>query len=292
MHSLSDAKRLLQEILTQWPNDGFALVHYGFVLKNLDQNLNLAVEYLRRGIDSQSPGTQDGRFYFNLGDSLQRIGRIKEAREIYKRGAKLKLFPSEYQRSLYNVESLRAQPLWSKKETGYEKFFNRIEQNWQVIRDEGLSALNARGTFENESENLRDSGDWKQFELFARGQRRTKNCLKTPVTCGIIEMFPSARFCNRGQVKFSVMHAGTHVWPHCGPTNCRLRAHLGLKVPPGTLLRVGEYNKTWEEGKFLIFDDSFEHEVWHNGTGLRLVLIVDIWHPDLTEQQRQSLSPI
>lgn len=42
----------------------------------------------------------------------------------------------------------------------------------------------------------------------------------------------------------------------------------------------------------LIFDDSFEHEVWHNGTGVRLVLIVDIWHPDLTEQERKTLSPI
>lgn len=282
----------MQEILARWPDDGFALVHYGFVLKNLDQNLKLAVEYLRRGIDSQAPGTQDGRFYFNLGEGLQRLGRTKEAREIFKRGAALKLFPSEYQRSLYNVDSLRAQPFWSKKETGHEKTLNQLEKNWQIIRDEGLSVLNAKGTFENEVENLRDSGDWKQFELFVRGHRVTKNCIKTPVTCGIMETFPAARFCKRGQVKFSVMQPGTHVWPHCGPTNCRIRAHLGLKVPSGTLLRVAENNKTWEEGKFLIFDDSFEHEVWHNGASLRLVLIIDIWHPDLTEQQRQSLSPI
>lgn len=50
--------------------------------------------------------------------------------------------------------------------------------------------------------------------------------------------------------------------------------------------------RSWQEGKFLIFDDSFEHEVWHEGEGLRLVLIVDFWHPDLTEQQRLSLGPI
>ncbi|XP_055838514.1 aspartyl/asparaginyl beta-hydroxylase isoform X3 [Episyrphus balteatus] len=292
VNRLSEAKHVLEDILARWPNDGFAMVHYGFVLKMLNQNLHLAVEYLRRGIDSQSQGTQDGRFYFNLGDSLQRLGRLEEAREIYRRGAALKLFLSEYQRSLYNVDTLKAQPFWSKRETGYEEFLNRIEENWKVIRDEGLKALNAKGTFQNEAENLRDSGNWQQFELFARGQRRLQNCLAAPVTCGIIEMFPAARFCKRGQVKFSVMHPGTHVWPHCGPTNCRLRAHLGLKVPSGTLLRVGENNRTWEEGKFLIFDDSFEHEVWHNGTSPRLVLIVDIWHPDLTKEQRQSLSPI
>ena len=38
----------------------------------------------------------------------------------------------------------------------------------------------------------------------------------------------------------------------------------------------------WEEGKVIAFDDSFEHEVWHNGTELRLILIVDLPHPDLT----------
>jgi aspartate beta-hydroxylase len=50
--------------------------------------------------------------------------------------------------------------------------------------------------------------------------------------------------------------------------------------------------RTWEEGKFIIFDDSFEHEVWHDGTELRLVLIVDIWHPEITASERATLSPI
>lgn len=50
--------------------------------------------------------------------------------------------------------------------------------------------------------------------------------------------------------------------------------------------------RTWEEGKILIFDDSFEHEVWHNGTSVRVVFIVDVWHPDLTEEERSQLVPI
>ena len=40
------------------------------------------------------------------------------------------------------------------------------------------------------------------------------------------------------QIKYSVMHPGIHVWPHCGPTNCRIRAHLGLVVPEGPKIRV------------------------------------------------------
>lgn len=209
-----------------------------------------------------------------------------------KKGADIKLFPSKYQRSLYNVDHLLAKPFWTKKETTYGKYFDIIEQNFEQIRQEGLSAMNEKGFFVDEAESLKDVGDWKQFELFARGLRNSKNCQKAPFTCKIIESFPAARNCKRGQVKFSVMHPGTHVWPHCGPTNCRLRAHLGLQVPPNTIIRVADKKRSWEEGELLIFDDSFEHEVWHNGTSLRLVLIIDVWHPDLSQQERDQLSRI
>ena len=72
------------------------------------------------------------------------------------------------------------------------------------------------------------------------GRKITANCLRAPFTCKLISEFPAARDCRRGQAKFSVMQAGTHVWPHCGPTNCRLRSHLGLVVPHGTFIRVAE----------------------------------------------------
>jgi aspartate beta-hydroxylase len=42
----------------------------------------------------------------------------------------------------------------------------------------------------------------------------------------------------------------------------------------------------------LIFDDSFEHEVWQEAASYRLILIVDVWHPALSAHQRQTLSPI
>lgn len=94
------------------------------------------------------------------------------------------------------------------------------------------------------------------------------------------------------------MDAGTHVHAHSGPTNCRLRAHLGLKVPSDptglSTLRVADQQLTWEEGKLLVFDDSFDHEVWYDNPQRepRIVLIMDLWHPELTKAQRQSLSPI
>lgn len=289
---LAEAKSVLHETLMRWIDDGFALVHYGFVLKNHDKNMEHAVQYLREGIETGHEGTQDGRFYFHLGDALQRLGRQEEALNVYREGAEKKLFLSMYQRSLYNVDSLKSRPFWTVEQTTFSSQLELIRSQWTAIRDEGLKLLNSAGNFKDEAENLRDTGDWKQFELFFRGQRIERNCAKASLTCRLVEQFTAARLCKRGQVKFSVMHPGTHVWPHCGPTNCRIRAHLGLKVPSGTSIRVADETRSWENGKWLIFDDSFEHEVWHNGTSTRLVLIVDFWHPDLTESQRKSLSPI
>lgn len=231
---------MLHNTLLRWRNDGFALAHYGFVLKTLDNDLNGAVQFLSEGIESQDIGTQDGRFFFALGDSLQRLGRVSEARQVYKHGTKLKLFRSEYQRSLYNIDRLKSQPFWSKEETHVAAQLDALANNWRLVRDEGLAVLGEDGYFIDESENLRDKGYWKQFDLFSRGQRVNRHCEKTPFTCKLIEAFAAARHCTRGQVKFSVMHPGTHVWPHCGPTNCRLRAHLGLHVPSNTFLRVAE----------------------------------------------------
>lgn len=152
---------------------------------------------------------------------------------------------------------------------------------------------------------------------------RKAECAKAPFTCDLISHFAPAAGCKRGQVKFSVVEPNTHIWPHCGPTNCRLRAHLGLVVPDGGVSirvagevrfvfeRVGRHARaramgnccvkmgimdvvyrTWKEGEVMVFDDSFEHEVWHNGTSLRLVLIVDVWHPELRIEERETLVAI
>ncbi|KAK6619573.1 hypothetical protein RUM43_012330 [Polyplax serrata] len=290
---IEPARKVLKETLTLWPENGFALVHYGFILKTTDNNMEEGAKLLMKGINTKEEGVIDGMFFFHLGDALNRLGKPEKAIKWYDLGVEEGLFLSRYQRSLYNVNRLKGQPWWTKEETTYQNFFDRLEKNWREIRREGLELYNAKGVnlFKAESENLKNTGDWRQMDLFFRG-RKQPNCDKAPVTCSLVSAFKPAARCTRGQIKFSVMLPNTHVWPHCGPTNCRLRSHLGLVVPPKTYIRVAEETRTWEEGKFIIFDDSFEHEVWHNGTSLRLVLIVDIWHPELTEHERQSLSPI
>jgi hypothetical protein len=103
------------------------------------------------------------------------------------------------------------------------------------------------------------------------------------------------------------------IWPHCGPTNARLRLHLPIAVPAGEFtLSVGGERRRWREGVPLLFDDSFRHEVFakpslaahdnvptepvgdDGGVGyvgdVRLVLIVDVWHPSVPADERAALS--
>ncbi|XP_064105865.1 aspartyl/asparaginyl beta-hydroxylase-like isoform X5 [Macrobrachium nipponense] len=294
MHQPSAAKEVFEAILEKWPEDGFAQVHYGFILKTTDQNNTGGAEYMKKGIESKAEGTQDGRFFLHLGDALQREGQTEEAYKVYDDAVAKGLFLNKYQRSLYNVDRLSSQPIWTVEQTTYTEFFRKLEANWEAIRDEAVALLTEppQDGFRPESENLQERGDWKQYEMFSRGRKITANCVKAKVTCSLIDDFSPAAGCKRGQVKFSVMDPNTHVHAHTGPTNCRLRAHLGLVVPSGVHMRVADQMIGWEEGKIIIFDDSWEHEVWHNGTTKRMVLIVDVWHPELTDHERKSLTPL
>uniref|UniRef100_A0A4X1V204 Aspartate beta-hydroxylase n=1 Tax=Sus scrofa TaxID=9823 RepID=A0A4X1V204_PIG len=280
------------QVLNVTPNDGFAKVHYGFILK-AQNKIAESIPYLKEGIESGHPGTDDGRFYFHLGDAMQRVGN-KEAYKWYELGHQRGHFASVWQRSLYNVRGLRAQPWWTPKETGYTELVKSLERNWKLIRDEGLAVMDrTQGLFLPEDENLREKGDWSQFTLWQQGRKNENACKGAPKTCSLLDKFPETTGCRRGQIKYSVMHPGTHVWPHTGPTNCRLRMHLGLVIPKeGCKIRCANETKTWEEGKVLIFDDSFEHEVWQDAKSFRLIFIVDVWHPELTPQQRLSLPAI
>lgn len=69
-------------------------------------------------------------------------------------------------------------------------------------------------------------------------------------------------------------------------------------MTPECLLIVDGKTLTWELGKCLLFDDSFLHSVTHSGNMSRdqssapvnrIVLIVDMWHPDLSLNERDAI---
>uniref|UniRef100_A0A7S2CG00 Aspartyl/asparaginy/proline hydroxylase domain-containing protein n=1 Tax=Octactis speculum TaxID=3111310 RepID=A0A7S2CG00_9STRA len=160
-------------------------------------------------------------------------------------------------------------------------------------------------------------GKWREQVLFGRGGDSSR----APRTCALLEsVLPDAvELCHEGagEIIFSLLDSRTHIAPHCAPSNLRLTAHLGLIIPSQSQggvdeecagagettlpervprnrgmecgIRVGSEWRKWEEGKVLIFDDSFEHEVINFTPHYRAILLIRFWHPDIAaESSRQA----
>ena len=163
----------------------------------------------------------------------------------------------------------------------------RLEEGHEAIKQEFLD-VHSLGSFQAQPQRLADRGQWNVYHFYYQGLRMEENCRRCPRTTHIIDSIPGTG--DAGLVYFSVLAPNSHVTPHCGPTNTRLRCHLGLVVPPGCQIRVGLERRSWEEGKCLLLDDSFEHEAWNSSGESRAVLILDFWHPELTAAEIWALA--
>ena len=65
----------------------------------------------------------------------------------------------------------------------------------------------------------------------------------------------------------------------------RLVVQFPLAGFDGVRFRVGDEWRGYEEGRALVFDDSFEHEVVHGGEADRFVLYTVVHHPELGTPQ-------
>jgi aspartate beta-hydroxylase len=179
---------------------------------------------------------------------------------------------------------LRSQPWHDPRQFPLARY---LEVHAHEIRDE-LLAL-APIAFHREAERIRRSGDWDVAFFYERGRRRNEICDQCPITTHGLDAYPAVRTL-AGLSYVSRMRGGTHVQPHRGPTNLRVRCHLGITVPNGDCaIRVGDETRRWEQGRCLVFDDYYEHEAWNHTDEDRIVLIVDLWHPDLTATEIRLL---
>lgn len=296
-----DAMDSLIEFKLKWPKDrrGDCLQTLGSRLQVYSSLKSVAFfkNLILKDLPKQSDACKDGALgiFGFMANSFKRNGSLAFAEVVYDQGYRLGFYPTKWQRSSVLGQqclNLKSQPLWKVEEVSASIGLKEIRNHWKIIRSEAELAF-SMGVFDDEKENLVQEGLWQQLVLFENGQKVKGGCLKAPRTCQIVESFPEALSIQRGQVKFSLLQPGTWIHPHTGPTNCRLRAHLGLIVPSTTngetVLRIGENRANWEEGEFLIIDDSFEHEVWNNNSEARLILLIDFWHPGLSEEDKLSL---
>lgn len=140
---------------------------------------------------------------------------------------------------------------------------------------------------------LNRNRDWTAIHLIERGRIIAANARHCPITMEMLRSIPQPLISGAGpNAMFSLLAPHTHIPPHTGIANTRLVCHLPLIVPPGCWFRVGDDRREWERGNAWVFDDTIEHEAMNPSDALRVILIVDCWHPDLSDVERADIAAV
>lgn len=140
---------------------------------------------------------------------------------------------------------------------------------------------------------LNQNRDWTAIHLLRNGERIDANARCCPQTMELLATLPQPDIVGAGpNAMFSLLAPNTVIPPHVGIANTRLVCHLPLIVPEGCWFRVGAETRHWERGRAFVFDDSIEHEAANPTDQLRVVFIFDVWHPGLTDVEREAVRRI
>lgn len=138
---------------------------------------------------------------------------------------------------------------------------------------------------------MQNNPDWSAFYLWKDGEIVPENAGRCPKTVAAMKNIPLTQIKNRTpSVLFSLLRPGAHIPAHHGFINVRLICHLPLIVPGNCSFRVGNDVRNWQEGKAWVFDDTMEHEAWNRSDKTRVILLFDIWRPELSDEERKLVA--
>lgn len=269
----------------------------------LPQSLRLAIEraqagmargneYFRRYLDQSlaaagfGPGNCPPRFQESL-DLMQ--GRKQTSLQLQQPSSYY--FPDLPQRRYYE----RAELPWS---GGIEAAGPAILEEllaYLSSGDEGFSPYVVSDSTRPRTDyhGLLDNPDWSTLYLWEKGGAVPALTDRFPRTMEAVEKLDLCRIGVRApSILFSRLAAGARIPPHHGVMNARLICHLPLIVPPGCGFRVAGETRQWREGELLVFDDTVEHEAWNDGSSDRIILIFDVWRPEVDPDERRAITAL
>ena len=162
----------------------------------------------------------------------------------------------------------------------------RFADAWQAIRDEATALAERLTTIprfheimpEQAAISANDGRDWRLYILKAYGVTNSRHMAACPTLASIVTRTPDVL-----SASLSFMEPGKHVPAHRGPFRGIIRFYLGLCVPqradgtPAALLKIDGADYRVGDGQWLLWDDTYYHEVWNGGASVRSVLLLDVW---------------
>ena len=158
-----------------------------------------------------------------------------------------------------------------------------LEANWQTVRAEAEKILAFRdavpplGELSPDHKRLAGDTKWQSYFMWGYGFRMPDNCARCPETARIVESVPGLK-----TAMFSIHAPGVHIPRHKGATKGMLTCHLALIVPregEKCRMQVDEQMYHWHEGRTLVFDDTYHHEVWNETDEDRVILLLQFARP-------------
>lgn len=199
-------------------------------------------------------------------------------------------YPGLPQRAFYEREEMGA-------------WVEEMEACTAALRDELEAVMAAQGSFDPyvtgtpgrplPNNPLLDDPSWGALYFWKSGKTVADHADRCPQTMAALARAPMPRIDHRSPMAlWSRLEPGTRIKPHHGLLNTRLICHLPLIVPEGCALRVGAETRAWKEGRMMIFDDSVEHEAWNDSTQTRVILLFEIWRPEIPADDRAALTAL
>jgi len=230
------------------------------------------------------------------------LSRVEQGLEIYL-GERPADYPDKRQFcKFFYVPGLRATPYYERElfpwHAELEKHTDTIREELRGVLDQPIGVEPFLGTNDNtllKEQNLlagtRGEAQWNSFFFHRHGEVFEQNARRCPRTTEILASLPLVHIRGHApEVLFSILTPGSHILKHHGVTNTRLVTHLPLIIPEDCAISVGGVEHAWQEGRCVTFDDTFEHEAWNKSDKVRAVMILDSWHPDLSEAEREAIA--
>ena len=158
-----------------------------------------------------------------------------------------------------------------------------LSRHADVIREEAMAIYRHRDAIPPLKElspdhhGIATDDSWRSFFLIGYGQRIAENIARAPRTTALVERIPGLN-----SAFFSILAPGAVIPRHRGVTKAFITAHLGLKVPrdaANCTMEVDDQRVQWCEGEWVVFDDTYEHEVWNNTGETRIILLCQVARP-------------
>lgn len=197
------------------------------------------------------------------------------------------------------VPGLSCKPFWDINSEDLKGWTTKLQKSYTQIRKEFLGVTEDISKLQQEGNNIwagaltEDAGGygegWSTLVLKDRGMWDEVNCNLFPKTAKAVH--------NSGipatEVFFASMKPNTDIKLHSDFTNFVLTSHLAIDIPDNGMnkcrLSIGDETRQWRNGEVTVFDTSLMHDAINESDQMRYILMFRIWHPDLSEVERNAL---